>query len=97
MRWLLPAVIALSILVGTIVIFYSQETLNIWFPEINLPSEALKFPFWLQLIFNIFGLRQFVITILQLAVLITVTAALIVNYQFWLRAFSLLISLLLAF
>ena len=97
LRWLLPTVLALTILVGAIVIFYSQQALNIWFPEIKLPSEALKFPFWLQLILNIFGLRQFVISILQLALLTVVTAALIISYQFWLRAFSLFISLLLAF
>ncbi|MEL7241875.1 MAG: UPF0182 family protein [Cyanobacteria bacterium J06573_2] len=97
LRWLLPTILGLTVLIGTVVIFYSQQALNIWYPDIELPTEAIKFPFWLQLIFNIFGLRQFVITVLQLAVLTVVTAALIVNYKFWLRAFSLLISLLLAF
>ena len=63
LRWLLPTILGLTVLVATIVLFYSQQTLNVWYPEIKLPSEALPFPFWLQLILNVIGLRQFVISI----------------------------------
>ena len=97
LRWLLPTILGLTVLVATIVLFYSQETLNVWFPEIKLPSEALPLPFWLQLILNVIGLRQFVISILQLIVLTVVTAAIFISYEFWLKAIAVFISLLLGF
>ena len=82
LRWLLPTVLGLSILVGIIVIFYSQKALNIWYPEIELPNEVVKFPSWLLLILNVLQLRQFVITILLLAVLVVLTAAIFIGYKF---------------
>ena len=97
LRWLLPTVLGLSILVAVIVIFYSQQALNVWYPQMKLLDEVLQFPFWLQLILNIFGLREFVISVLQLTVVLVLTAAIFISYQFWLRALSVLISLLLAF
>ena len=97
LRWLLPTILGLTVLVATIVLFYSQQTLNVWYPDIKLPSEALPFPFWLQLILNVIGLRQFVISILQLIVLTVVTAAIFIRYEFWLKAIAVFVSLLLGF
>ncbi len=97
LRWLLPSVLGLSVLIGTIVVFYSQQTLNIWYPQIKFPGELLQFPFWLQLILNILQLQQFVISILQLAVVVVLTAAIFISYKFWLRALSVFVSLLLGF
>lgn len=97
LRWLLPTILGLTVLVATIVLFYSQQTLNVWYPDIKLPSEALQFPFWLQLILNVIGLRQFVVSILQLIVLTAVTAAIFVSYEFWLKAIAVFVSLLLGF
>ena len=97
LRWLLPTILGLTVLVATIVLFYSQQTLNVWYPDIKLPSEALPFPFWLQIILNVIGLRQFVISILQLIVLTVVTAAIFIRYEFWLKAIAVFVSLLLGF
>ncbi|MBV6623270.1 MAG: UPF0182 family protein [Rivularia sp. (in: Bacteria)] len=94
LRWLLPAVLGLSLLTGTIVVFYSQQALSIWYPEITLPGKLLKFPVWLQLIWNILQIQQPVISLLQLAVLIVLTAAIFIGYEFWLTAFSVFVSLL---
>ncbi|MGD1914296.1 MAG: UPF0182 family protein [Rivularia sp. (in: cyanobacteria)] len=97
LRWLLPTVLGLSILVGTIVIFYSQQAFNIWYPQIKLPGNVLQFPSWLQLIWNILQLQQPVIYILQIALVLVLTAAIFINYKFWLRALSVFVSLLLSF
>ncbi len=97
LRWLLPTILGLTVLVATIVLFYSQQTLNVWYPDIKLPSEALPFPFWLRLILNVIGLRQFVVSILQLIVLTVVTAAIFISYEFWLKAIAVFVSLLLGF
>lgn len=97
LRWLLPTILGLTVLIASIVLFYSQQTLNVWYPEIELPSEALPFPFWLQFILNIIGLRQFVISVLQLTVLTAVTAAIFISYEFWLKAIAVFVSLLLGF
>ncbi|MBE9215803.1 UPF0182 family protein [Plectonema cf. radiosum LEGE 06105] len=97
LRWLLPTVFGLSVLVGTIVVFYSQQVLNIWYPQLELPSELLQFPSWLQLILNILGFRQLVISILQLIVVLLLTAAIFISYEFWIRALSVFVSLLLGF
>ncbi|MGB3755767.1 MAG: UPF0182 family protein [Rivularia sp. (in: cyanobacteria)] len=97
LRWLLPTILGLTVLVATIVLFYSQQTLNVWYPDIKLPSEALPFPFWLRLILNVIGLRQFVVSILQLIVLTVVTAAIFIRYEFWLKAIAVFVSLLLGF
>lgn len=97
LRWLLPTVLTLSILVGVIVTFYSQQTLNVWFPQIKLPGELLKFPSWLQLIWNLLQLQQPVFSILQLVLLSIFTAVILIKYEFWLRALSVFVSLLLAF
>ncbi len=97
LRWLLPTILGLTVLVAAIVIFYSQKTLNVWYPQVKLPGELLQFPFWLQFILNVLQLRQFVITILQLAVLLALTAAIFIRYEFWLIALSVFVSLLLAF
>ncbi|MBF2017752.1 MAG: UPF0182 family protein [Rivularia sp. T60_A2020_040] len=97
LRWLLPTIFALSVLVGTIVVFYSQQVLNIWYPQLELPSEMLQFPSWLQLILNIFGFRQLVISILQLIVVLLLTTAIFISYEFWIRAVAVFVSLLLGF
>ncbi len=97
LRWLLPTILGLTVLVATIVLFYSQQTLNVWYPDIKLPSEALPFPFWLRLILNVIGLRQFVVSILQLIVLTVVTAAIFIRYEFWLKTIAVFVSLLLGF
>ena len=97
LRWLLPTVLGLSILVGVIVIYYSQQTLNVWYPQVKLPGELLQFPSWFQFIWNILQLQQPVISIFQLAVLLVLTAAIFIGYQFWLRALSVFVSLLLGF
>ncbi|NJN10404.1 MAG: COG1615 family transporter [Richelia sp. RM2_1_2] len=97
LRWLLPTIFGLSVLVGTIVVFYSQQVLNIWYPQLKLPSELLQFPSWLQLTLNMFGLRQLVISILQFTVVLILTAAIFISYEFWIRALSVFVSSLLGF
>ncbi|MEB3219612.1 MAG: UPF0182 family protein [Nostocales cyanobacterium 94392] len=97
LRWLLPTIFALTVLVGIIVVFYSQQVLNVWYPQLELPSDLLQIPSWLQSILNIFGLRQLVISILQLTVVLVLTAAIFISYQFWIKALSVFVSLLLGF
>ncbi len=97
LRWLLPTVLGLSILVGIIVTFYIQQAFNIWYPEIKLPGEVLQFPSWMQFIFNILQLQQFVVSILQLTVVLVLTTGIFISYEFWLKALSVFVSLLLGF
>ncbi|MEA5595994.1 UPF0182 family protein [Rivularia sp. UHCC 0363] len=97
LRWLFPAIFGFTVLVATIVLFYSQRAINVWYPQVILPGELLQFPSWFQVIWNIVQLQQPAISILQLIALLVLSAAIFVGYEFWLRAIAIFVSLLLGF
>jgi uncharacterized membrane protein (UPF0182 family) len=83
LHFLLPVVLGLSVLVGLILIYYCQETLNFWhFLEKSLLSSLYS---------KLGNQNSALILLLGLTILI------LSNYQFWLNAIALLISLLFGF
>ncbi len=83
LRFLLPVVLGLSVLVGLILIYYCQETLNFWhFLEKSLLSS----------LYSKLGTQNS-----ALILLLGLTILILSNYQFWLNAIALLISLLFGF
>lgn len=87
LRWLLPIVLALSILVGLILIYYSQKVFSFWQPNIKLVNSQL----------SIWILHPANNQILQLGVLLGLTTAILLNSQLWLSAIALAISLIFSF
>jgi hypothetical protein len=94
---LIPTVIGLSALAGIILIYYGQQALNLWFANIKLPTSSWQLPPQLQILSQLLQSQEISIPIVQLGLLIVLTIAVLINYQFLLRAIALLISLLLAF
>ncbi|MGI8502393.1 MAG: UPF0182 family protein [Hassallia sp.] len=82
LHFFLPMVLGLSVLVGLIFIYYCQETLNFW----DLSKESLLSSFYSKLATQNSAL----------ILLLGLTIAILINYQFWLSAIALLISLLFA-
>ncbi|MEC4814123.1 MAG: UPF0182 family protein [Scytonema sp. PMC 1069.18] len=97
LRSLLPIVLILSALIGIVLIYYSQEALNLWSPNTILPTTPLELPPWLQQVLQRVQLQEIVIPIVQSIVLVLIILAILVNHEFWLRATAILISLLLGF
>ncbi len=97
LRFLFPAVVGLSVLAGSILIYYAQKALNFWYPSIQLPTRPWSLPPWLQVLSQFWELKEISIPIVQLGLLVVLTIAILMNYQFWLRAIALSICLLLAF
>lgn len=94
LRWLLLVVLGLSVLVGLIVIYVSQDALSFWHPNITILGVSPQLPprFQLQ---N--PQVQLPIQILQLGLLLGLTVVILINPQFWLSAIALFISLLFGF
>ncbi len=87
-RWLLPTVLGLSILVGLILIYYSQNVFSFWQPNIKLVTSQLPIGMWRTPVSN---------QIFQLGVLLGLTTAILINPQFWLKAIALVVSLIFGF
>ncbi|GAX44925.1 hypothetical protein NIES4075_59440 [Tolypothrix sp. NIES-4075] len=83
LHFLLPVVLGLSALVGLILIYYCQETLNFW----HFLEKSLLSSFYSKL-----GTQNS-----ALILLLGLTIAILSNYQFCLSAIALLISLLFGF
>lgn len=96
LRWLLPVVLGLSILVGLILIYYGQSALSFWHPNLKIFNV---FPQLTQLKFQNFQqlLQSPLDQVLELTILLGFSAAIFVNPQFWLRAIALIISIILGF
>ncbi len=95
LRWFLPFVLTLSVLVGLILIYYGQAALSFWHPNINLPDllPRLSLPSWLTL--QVQWLRlPLPIQIWQPILLLVLTISILVSPQFWLSAIALVITLL---
>ncbi|GAB1537687.1 hypothetical protein NUACC21_03370 [Scytonema sp. NUACC21] len=97
LHFLLPLVIILTCVVGAILIFYSQKALDIWHPEIKLPTTPLELPPWLKQVSQEFNPQQLSLPIVQLGLLVVVTVAVLIHQEFWLRSIAVFISLLLGF
>jgi hypothetical protein len=97
LRLLLPVVLGLSALAGLILIYYSQQALDFWHPDIKLPSTSLPLPPWLKQVSQQLHLQQIAIPIVQLGLLLVLTIAILIDHEFCLRAIALLICLLLGF
>ena len=96
LRWLLPVVLGLSMLVGLILIYYGQSALIFWHPNLKIFNV---FPQLTQLEFQNFQqlLQSPVDQVLQLSILLGFSAAIFVNPQFWLSTIALIISIIFGF
>ncbi|KAB8333353.1 UPF0182 family protein [Scytonema tolypothrichoides VB-61278] len=97
LRLLLPVVITLSALAGLVFIFYAQKALNLWFPNVPLPTTKLLLAPWLQQVLQQMQIQQMAIPIVQSILLLVLTIGIVISCEFCLRAIALLISLLLGF
>jgi uncharacterized protein len=96
-RWLLPIVIALSGLAGFILVYYGQQALNLWRPNLQLPTTTLPLSPWIQQILQQVQIQQIGVPIVRLGLVVVLTIAILINYEFCLRAIALLLCLLLGF
>lgn len=92
LRLLLPVVLALSLLAGLIVIYYGQEALNSWYPQIKLPSITLQVPSAWKWVLELFDLQEVALPILQLTLLLGLTIAILIYPHFYLKFITWLIS-----
>ncbi|BAZ13170.1 hypothetical protein NIES4071_50090 [Calothrix sp. NIES-4071] len=90
LRFLLPAVICLSVCAGIIFAYYAQETLNIWHLPIEVPKQF-------QLVFPLFKGIQISISILQVGLLVGITLLILIFHFSSLLVLGLFQSLLLGF
>lgn len=97
LRLLLPVVIALSALAALILIYYTQEALNFWHPDMKLPNTSLSLPPWLKQVLQQVQMQQIAIPVVQLGLLLVLSVAILINYEFSLTAIALLVSLLFGF
>ncbi|NMG21562.1 UPF0182 family protein [Brasilonema bromeliae] len=97
LRLLLPVVITLSALAGLVFIFYAQKALNLWFPNVQLPTTKLALTPWLQQVLQQMQIQQIAIPIVQSILLLVLTIGIVIYCEFCLRAIALLICLLLSF
>ncbi len=97
LRLLLPVVIVLSLLGGIIVVYYGQEALRIWYPQIQLPSFTLQLPTNWTLFLQLFNLQNVLIPILQLILLLGLTIAILGYPHYYLKITSFLISSFIGF
>ncbi len=93
--FLLPVVLVLILLAASILIYFSQEAVKIWYP-LELPHKVFEFSKWLQL-WRFLGLKQISIPILQTALLLGLIPIILIFHELSLYAIALSISLLLAF
>ncbi|MFQ4143279.1 UPF0182 family protein [Chlorogloeopsis sp. ULAP02] len=97
LRFLMPVVIGLSALAALILIYYAQQALNFWYPNIKLPTTSWQLPPQFQLFSQLLQLQAIPIHLVQLGLLVVLTIAILIYHQFLLGAITLLISLLLGF
>ncbi|MDJ0736575.1 MAG: UPF0182 family protein [Nostocaceae cyanobacterium] len=97
LRYLVSAILILSLLVGIVLIYYGQQALYLWYPNLKLPSISRELPSWLKSVFPTWELQQLDVPTWEFGLLLVLTFAVVVNYQFWLKAIALLISLVLGF
>ncbi|MBO3460636.1 UPF0182 family protein [Aetokthonos hydrillicola Thurmond2011] len=96
LHWLLPIVLALTILAGAILIYYAQKALSFWHINLTLLTVFLHVPPWLHVL-EFINLKQIPIPVVELGLLFALTTGIFINPQFLLRAIALVISLLLGF
>ncbi|RUR85158.1 UPF0182 family protein [Chlorogloeopsis fritschii PCC 9212] len=97
LRFLMPVVLGLSAGAGLILIYYAQKALNFWYPNIKLPATSWQLPPQFQLFAQLLQLQDIPIPLVQLGLLVVLTIAILIYYQFLLGAIGLLISLLMGF
>ena len=91
LRWLLPVVLALSLVVGLIFIHYGIVAFRFWNPDLAVPSVLPPLPpaFEPKLIWQMWKSAP----IWQVGILGGLAIAIIIQARFWLRAIAILISL----
>jgi uncharacterized membrane protein (UPF0182 family) len=97
LRWLLPVVLVLSLLLGYLLIYYAQEGLNFWRPNFKLPVTELTIPEDWQPFFKQWQIEKLSIPIVQLGLLLGLTVVVLIQPQFALTAMAVAISLLFGF
>ncbi len=94
LRWLLPVVLGLSVVVSLMLLYYGQEALNLWHPNISLLGASSRLPPPSQPMEQLQWRQHQPSQILQLGLLLGFTIAIVINSQFWLNAIALVISLI---
>ncbi|NJL62744.1 MAG: COG1615 family transporter [Methylacidiphilales bacterium] len=97
LRFLFPAVIVLSGIASLVIVYYSQEVLRIWHPNLELPSQKLELLKQLQAFGKFLGFKQISFPILQAGFSLLITLAILVFHEFSLYALTFIFSSLLAF
>ncbi|MDJ0674096.1 MAG: UPF0182 family protein [Calothrix sp. MO_167.B42] len=89
---LLATIIVLSMLTAVIIVYNSQQVVSFWYPSLQLPP-----PWGLLSLWQSWGEQPTTIPLVQLGLLLGLTSAIIINYQFCLRAIAVLMSLVFGF
>jgi uncharacterized protein len=97
LRFLFPAVIVLSGIASLVLVYYSQEVLSIWQPNLELPTQKLELFKQLQSFGEFLGVKQIYFPILQAGFSLLVMLAILLFHEFSLYIFGFILSSLFAF
>ncbi|MEB3180885.1 MAG: UPF0182 family protein [Nostocaceae cyanobacterium] len=97
LRWLLPIVLVLSLVLAWVLIYYAQEGLHFWDTNIKLPATELKIPEEWQTFAKFLQIEKLSIPIVQMGLLLLLTVLILISPQFWLIAIAVTLSLLFGF
>ncbi|MDJ0798643.1 MAG: UPF0182 family protein [Calothrix sp. MO_167.B12] len=95
--FLLPIVIVLSLMVAGAVVYNSFQVISFWYPSLQLPNTSWELSSLLQSFWQLWQEQPVTIPLTKLGALLVLTSAIIINYQFCLRAIAVFVSLLFAF
>ena len=95
---LLPTIITLSLLSAAVLVNSSQQVISFLYPALGLVINSWELlPTLIQSLGNLWKEQPVTIPMAQCGLLVGLTGAVLVNYQFWLRAIALLTSFLFGF
>ncbi len=97
LRFLFPAVIILSGITSLLIVYYSQEALRIWQPNLELPTKKLELLKQLPAVGEFLGFKQISFPILQSGLFLLIILVILVFHEFSLYASVFILSSLLAF
>ncbi|BAZ39124.1 hypothetical protein NIES4101_50760 [Calothrix sp. NIES-4101] len=97
LRFLLPIVIILSGIVALVVVYYSQEVLRLWQPNLELPTRKLELFQQLRSIGEFLGLKEISFSIVSVGLCLLLMLAILLFHELSLYASGFFFSFLLAF
>jgi uncharacterized protein len=97
LRFLFPAVIILSGIASLVIVYYSQEVLRIWQPNLELPTKKLELLKQLPAVGEFLGFKQISFPIIQSGLFVLIILVILLFHEFSLYAFIFILSSLLAF